>query len=126
MDRGDTVSNAGSMVNPAQPFVPQIRTPERWTAGVYANGVGVWSTQTEVTLDFVVNLPFEQGEDPTGQAVAVAPQEVVARVKIPPPLLFQLMRNLAAAQDQYEAQWGPIPDHQGHVIGGPDNNPGGA
>ena len=39
----------------------------------------------------------------------VSPQEVVARVKIPPPLLFQVMRNLAGAQDQYEAMWGKIP-----------------
>jgi hypothetical protein len=41
---------------------------------------------------------------------------VVARVKMPPSLLFQVMRNLAAAQDQYEAQFGAIPDHQGQTF----------
>jgi hypothetical protein len=104
------------MTVPGQAPTPQIRTPERWTAGVYANGMGVWSTQTEVTLDFFVNLPPEQGAGQTGDPVILAPQEVVARVKMPPSLLFQVMRNLAAAQDQYEAQFGAIPDHQGQTF----------
>jgi hypothetical protein len=98
--------------SPVPKTVNQLRTPEKWTAGVYANGLGVWSTQTEVTLDFIVNLPPEQATDQEGSPVAVIPQEVVARVKIPPPLLFQIMRNLAGAQDAYEAQWGSIPDYQ--------------
>lgn len=101
--------------------VPQIRTPEKLTAGAYANGVGVWFSQTEVTIDFMVNLPPEQGADQNGAPVLLAPQEVVARVKIPPPLLFQVMRNLAATQDRYENQWGPIPDHQGQHLGNPPN-----
>jgi len=106
---------------PQQPqMVPQIRTPERWTAGVYANGMGCWSSQTEFTLDFIVNLPPEQGTDPTGNQVVIAPQEVVARVKIPPPLVFQVMRNLAGAQDLYEKAWGKIPDHQGQSFGRPE------
>jgi hypothetical protein len=93
-----------------QPVAVQIRTPEKWTAGVYANGIGVWSTQTEVTLDFFVSLAPEQGTNPDGQQFLVSPQEIVARVKIPPSLVFQVMRNLANAQDQYESQWGKIAD----------------
>ena len=104
-----------------QQQVPQIRTPEKLTAGVYANGMGVWFSQTEITIDFFVNLPPETGQDGNGQPVLLAPQEVVARVKIPPPLLFQAMRNLAAAQDAYENQWGSIPDHQGQQLGPPAN-----
>jgi hypothetical protein len=94
-------------------LVPQVRTPEKWTGGVYANGLGVWSTQTEFTLDFVVSLPPESGVDGNGNQVVVSPQEIVARVKIPPTLVFQVMRGLAGAQDQYEAQWGPILAHRG-------------
>lgn len=93
--------------------VPQIRTPEDKAAGVYANGVGVWFVPTEFTLDFVVSLPTEVGTDPDGHQVPVAPQQVVSRVKIPPPLVFQLMRNLNSAMDQYEKQFGKIPDFMG-------------
>jgi hypothetical protein len=90
--------------------IPQIRTPEKWTAGAYANGIGVWYTQTEFTLDFFVNLPPEVGTDPDGNQVVLAPQQVVARLKLPPSLIFQLMRNLSTNMDQYEQQHGSIPD----------------
>ena len=92
------------------PPVTQIRTPEKQTSGVYANGMGVWFTSTEFTLDFLVSLPTEMGSDQNGAAIVVAPQEVVSRVKIPPPLVFHIMRNLNAALDQYESQHGKIPD----------------
>src|ERR1700722_16094799 len=108
-----TLSGVADTPNaPVPKTVNQLRTPEELKAGVYANGLGVWSTQTEFTLDFIVNLPPEQASDSEGNPVAVVPQEVVARVKIPPPLLFQVMRSLAGAQDAYEAQWGSIPDYQ--------------
>ena|SRR5579883_746484 len=110
---------------PGSQPLPQIRTPERWTAGVYANGVGVWHSQTEFTIDFVVALPNEPGKDPMGNQVWLAPQEVVARVKLPPVLVFQVMRNLADNMDKYEQSFGQIPDHQGQrfrprEIGGDD------
>ena len=97
------------MTAEGQPIPPnvQIRTPERWTAGVYANGVGVWSTQTEFTVDFLINLPAEP----------VPTLEIVARVKVPPALVFQLLRNLSDGMSNYEAQWGKIPDFKGSTIG---------
>lgn len=90
----------------------QIRTPERWSSGVYANGVVVWSTRNDFTLDFVVNLPMElpSGAGSDGESLQLLPQEIVARVKIPPPLVFQLMKNLNSAMETYEAEHGPIPD----------------
>jgi hypothetical protein len=112
------------MTGPQPPaMVPQIRTPESQTAGTYANGVGVWSTQTDITIDFLITLPPEQGTDPNGDPVIVAPQQVVSRVKIPPVLVFQLMRNLGAAQDAYEKQFGAIPDHRGATFGTPPDEP---
>jgi len=95
----------------------QIRTPERWTAGVYANGVGVWSTQTEFTLDFYVSLPAEMGEDDQGNRMPVSPLEVVARVKIPPSLAFQVARNISDHLSRYEAQWGTPADFAGPSMG---------
>jgi len=82
---------------------------------VYANGIGVWATQTEFTLDFLVNLPPSQ-PDP-GAPSAGAVMELVARLKLPPPLVFQVLRNLSDALSRYEAQWGKIPDFQGSTIG---------
>lgn len=89
---------------------------------MYANGVGVWFTQTDFTLDFVVNLPPEVGQDPEGHQLLLSPQEVVARVKLPPPLVFQVMRNLSTNLDRYEQQYGSIQDFAGPTLG-PDEEP---
>ena len=97
--------------------IPQVRTPEKWNTGVYANGVGVWFTQTDFTLDFVVNLPPELRAAPDGSQHLLSPQEVVARVKVPPPLVFQLMRNLSTNLDRYETQYGAIQDFAGPTLG---------
>lgn len=96
---------------------PQVRTPEKWNTGVYANGVGVWFTQTDFTLDFVVNLPPEVGQDGDGNQILLSPQEVVARVKLPPPLVFQVMRNLSTNLDRYEQQYGSIQEFAGPTLG---------
>lgn len=93
----------------------QIRTPDDQRTGAYANGMGVWFTSTEFTLDFLVSLPTELATAPDGAQFVVAPQEVVCRVKVPPPLAFHILRNLNAAMGQYEAQHGAIPD----LMGGP-------
>jgi hypothetical protein len=108
---------------PGSPQVPQVRTPEKWNTGVYANGVGVWFTQTDFTLDFVVNLPPEVNQDPEGHQVVVSPQEVVARIKVPPPLVFQLMRNLSTNLDRYEVQYGAIQEFAGPTLGTDETPP---
>ncbi len=102
---------------PESSQVPQVRTPEKWNTGVYANGVGVWFTQTDFTLDFVVNLPPEVGTDPDGNQMLLSPQQVVARVKLPPPLVFQVMRNLSTNLDRYEQQYGSIQEFAGPTLG---------
>jgi hypothetical protein len=108
------------MTQPGAPQpVPQIRTPEDLSVGTYANGVGVWFSQTEFTIDFVAALPLEPGQDQNGEPVLVAPQQVVARLKLPPPLIFQIMQNLADSMDKYEKQFGAIADHQGQRFGPP-------
>jgi len=61
-------------------------------------------------LVLMASLPIEMAIDQNGNHIAIAPQQLVSRVKIPPPLVFQVMRNLNTAMDQYEAQYGKIPD----------------
>lgn len=95
---------------PERPVVNQIRTPEALASGVYANGVGVGISKLDFTIDFLVNLPPEEGALPDGQAVVVSPQQVVSRIKVNPSLAFQIARNLAVAMDAYEAQFGKIED----------------
>lgn len=108
---------------PGSTQIPQVRTPKKWNTGVYANGIGVWFTQTDFTLDFVVNLPPEVTQDPTGGQVVVSPQEVVARIKVPPPLVFQLMRNLSTNLDRYESQYGAIQEFAGPTLGTDESQP---
>jgi hypothetical protein len=95
---------------PPQPqpeFVFQV--PDDLAAGVYSNVARVWHTGMEFTLDFAVtqiakSVTFEDG----GQEKVVIPARVVARVKIPPPVLFDLMQALSTNEKGYEDQFGPI------------------
>jgi hypothetical protein len=64
-----------------------------------------------------VNLPPEVSLDTDGAQVVLSPQEVVARVKVPPPLVFQLMRNLSTNLDRYELQYGAIQEFAGPTLG---------
>jgi hypothetical protein len=66
--------------------------------------VGVWHTGHEFTLDFSVTLPAHEGED----GRPVLPCQVVARLKIAPTLVFDLMRALNENMTKYEATFGEI------------------
>src|ERR1700733_14304112 len=80
----------------------EIKISEEIEGGVYANGAGVWHTPHEFTLDFFSTQPPAQ-TDP-----AVLPARVVARVKIPPTVVFELMRALNVNMASYEETFGPI------------------
>jgi hypothetical protein len=94
---------------PGQPTQLEIFCPEEVAAGVYANGLSSWFTRHDFTLDFLVNLPTQAGQDELGNPTVRQPLRVVSRVKIPPAILFHLMQNLNQSLTQYEAQFGPIP-----------------
>ena len=71
--------------------------------GVYANLAAVWHTQFDFTLDFaVLGLP----EDVEGKSVIRAP--VVARVKIPTSVIFQIAQAIATNVDNYEREFGRL------------------
>ncbi len=104
--------------SPEKSFAFQV--PDDLTGGVYSNVVAVWHTPYEFTLDFAVMLPAQQvpGSDGNSQ---VTPCRVVTRVKIPPAVVFELMRALSVNENLYEERIGPIP-RPGRAQG-PDSNP---
>jgi len=98
------------MTQPQPPGQPEfnIQIPDDLSAGVYSNFIGVWHTPYEFTLDFAVIQPGElvTGED--GSRHARVPARVVARVKIPPAQVFELMQALSRNEQMYEQAFGPI------------------
>ncbi len=88
---------------PTPPSKPQIRVvvDDERKHGTYANFVVVQHTAHEFTLDFCQLLPSgEQGR---------VNADVVARVKLAPTMVGQVMRSLANAQSKYEDKFGSIP-----------------
>ncbi len=82
---------------------PQVHlsVPPDKVAGHYANVVSVWSTPYDFAIDFCVNMPYSSGPD------AMAAQ-VVSRVRIPPTLVFDLLRALNQNLGQYEEAYGRL------------------
>ena len=91
---------------------PQARleliVPENQSAGTYANGFGTWFNQTDFTLDFFVHLPADEQEDESGDKYVHAPVQVVARIKLPPTLIFRLMQQLETTYTEYERMFGTV------------------
>lgn len=86
----------------------QLRLSEDMEGGVYANFLTVWHTAYEFTLDFAATLPAQATQDENGNPVTVVPARVTARVKVPPSLVFNLLRAINDNMTQYEAAFGPI------------------
>lgn len=87
--------------NEQQPQGLQIVVPPDIGNGVYANAASVWHTPFEFTLDFLcLGMPDESSDR--------ARAEVVARVKIPTNVIFQVATAIAEHVDTYEKRFGPI------------------
>ena len=72
--------------------------PEELQAGVYASVLSAWYTPHEFTLDF-------------GTAVEADPERqlwAVARVKVPPGVVFDMIRTIHGRMTRYEEEYGPI------------------
>ena len=94
----------------AQPVTNfDVRVPGELEAGAYANFMSVWHTPYEFTLDFAVTQPPQmtasEGNDPGRINV---PCRVVARVKIPPTMIFDVLRTLNENMTNFENTFGPI------------------
>jgi hypothetical protein len=80
----------------------EFNIPEALSSGSYSNFLGVWHTAHEFTLDFAVTQPANPAQTPDGQSVTRVPCQVVARVKVPPTVLFDFLRTLNENLDQWE------------------------
>lgn len=79
--------------------------------GTYANFLSVWHTPYEFTLDFAQIQPAQMTED---QSSLDVPCQLVARVKVPPSAIFDIIKALNENMTGYEANFGeikpPIPE----------------
>lgn len=97
-----------------QPQSLQVNVPPEQVAGQYANLVGVWHTPHEFAIDFCIIQPF------TGHGPDTVAAQVVSRVRIPPTIVFDLLRALNQDLGEYEAAYGEIqrPSDQASDEGG--------
>jgi uncharacterized protein DUF3467 len=74
----------------------------------YAHTVAVWHTAYDFTIDFAVTQ-LVQPSDPTDpDSQMIVPARVVARVRIPPTLVFDVIRAINERMTLYEEEWGEI------------------
>ncbi|MFZ4516292.1 MAG: DUF3467 domain-containing protein [Acidimicrobiia bacterium] len=85
-----------------------VHVPDHQMAGEYANLLNVWHTAHEFTLDFASTMPPETAVDEHGDEFVRVPVRVVQRVKVPPTLLFEIIRALNDNMTRYEEAFGPI------------------
>lgn len=82
-----------------------FRVPDDLEGGAYSNVLTIWHTPYEFTLDYGVMLPSMQDD----QGNVVVPTRVVARVKIAPSRMADMIDAMTQNLQRYEAQFGPIP-----------------
>ncbi|SEG65962.1 Protein of unknown function [Thermomonospora echinospora] len=82
--------------------------PEDAEVGVYAGFASVWRTRESFVLDFATEVrPPEVTRDPDSGAQFVhVPARVVARVRIPPGQVWELMKALEQNLSAYERETG--------------------
>ena len=78
-------------------------------AGDYANGLAIWHTLHEFTFDFFVSSqPPAEVTTPEGEKVIRAPHRLVARIRVPPTSVFDIIRTVSQNLSLYEQKFGPI------------------
>lgn len=78
-------------------------------AGSYASGLAIWHTPHEFTFDFFVSSqPPAEARTAEGEVVIRAPHRLVARVRIPPTSVFDIIRTISENLSLYEQKFGPI------------------
>jgi hypothetical protein len=75
--------------------------------GVYASFANLWHDSDVFTIDFSApTAPPQLGEDPAGQPAVRVQARVVARVRIPPGQVFELMKALESQLSAWETETG--------------------
>lgn len=83
----------------------EIQMPEELIPGAYADFVAVWHSRESFTLDFAAMAgPATSRTMDTGEQVTTGKARVVARVRIPPSQVFELMKALEKQLSQWEDQ----------------------
>jgi hypothetical protein len=97
-----------SQPNPAQQKVTFSITPEV-EIGVFANFVSVWHQPDCFVLDFqTYTRPPQLTEDPDGRQLIDLATRVVARVRIPPGQVFEIMKALEQQLSAWERETGAV------------------
>ena len=87
----------------------EIVTPDSQIAGVAADLVGVWHTAESFVLDFSAFADPARLEREDGIDVLVQRAQVVARVRIPPSQVFEIMKALEQQLTAWEHETGRTP-----------------
>ena len=90
----------------------QFTVPDDLTGGTYANHVVVWHTFHEFTLDFSV-APTVPAEVTDESGNVVIPSQVVARIKVPHSVIFEIARAISTNVNEYEQSFGAITPQPG-------------
>jgi Protein of unknown function (DUF3467) len=90
----------------------EIQIPPELEPGAYANFLSVWHTPLEFTMDFAATQPSQQTD--TGMKV---PCRVVARLRIPPPVMLDVLGVLNENIGRYQQSFGEI-NRPGQPLGG--------
>ena len=84
-----------------------INMPTDHVAGVYADLVSAWHTPNVFVLDFAaVVRPVHPEQTDDGKDVLQLDAQVVARVKIPPSQVFEIMKALEKQLTAWETETG--------------------
>ncbi len=87
----------------------ETRVDPALEAGAYANALAIWHTPHEFTFDFLVSSePPQPAATDEGETVIVAPHRLVARVRIPPTAVFDIIRTINQNLTMYEQSFGQI------------------
>lgn len=91
---------------------PQMRVsmPDDKIPGVYADFVSVWHTNDVFTFDFAaLARPVSRTSGDDGSTVTQAQAQVVARVRVPPSQVFEIMKALERQLTAWEQETGRRP-----------------
>lgn len=103
------MGNAADEHAPDDPGIPlRFYLPPEMEEGAYAHTVAVWHTAYDFTMDFAVTQLAQPSDPEDSESPPVVPARVVSRVRIPPTLVFDLIRTINASMESYEAEWGEI------------------
>ena len=113
--------------SPAQPRIEfEPHADPALEAGAYASGLAIWHTLHEFTFDFFVSSqPPSEAETAEGEKVIRARHRLVARIRVPPTSVFDIIRTISQNLALYEQKFGPIRTPTSDTPLYPPEEPGG-